>query len=70
MEIMKGAESNSFDGNSDIGVLVLQGFTGTVNSVIYLAEYLAKKGYHMNARDYQGTVQSGKTSTRSSLLIG
>jgi len=30
MEIIKGVESYSFDGNSDIGVLVLQGFTGTI----------------------------------------
>jgi hypothetical protein len=35
MEIMKGAESYSFDGNSDIGVLVLQGFTGTTYTIAF-----------------------------------
>jgi len=33
MEIMKGAESYSFDGNSDIGVFVLQGFTRTTKTL-------------------------------------
>lgn len=33
MEIMKGAESYSFDGNSNIGVLALQGFTGTTKTL-------------------------------------
>jgi len=35
MEIMKSAESYSFDGNSDIGVLVLQGFTGTTYTIAF-----------------------------------
>lgn len=45
MEILKGAESYSHVGSIKVGVLVLQGFTGTTSSVIYLAKFLAEKGY-------------------------
>ncbi|MEA3313629.1 MAG: esterase, partial [Caldisericota bacterium] len=43
MELLKGAEPFSFKSDSDVGVLILQGFTGTTGSVIYPAKYLADK---------------------------
>ena len=42
--VMKGAEEY-FHKGSDIGVLVIHGFTGTPQSVRYLAEQIAKQGY-------------------------
>jgi hypothetical protein len=36
-------------GSKDVGVIVSQGFTGTVGSIIYLAKYLASQGYHVEA---------------------
>ena len=47
MELMKGSEPFSFEKDSDVGVLVLQGFTGTTSSVIYLGECLAKAGFNV-----------------------
>lgn len=43
MEVWKGAESFSHRTKSNVGVLVIQGFTGTTSSVIYLAKYLKEK---------------------------
>ncbi|WP_010631596.1 alpha/beta hydrolase [Sporolactobacillus vineae] len=43
-QIMKGAEPNNYSG-SDVGVLVVHGFTGTPQSVRPMAEALASKGY-------------------------
>ncbi len=43
MELLKGAEPFSFKSDSDVGVLVLQDFTGTTSSVIYLGKCLANK---------------------------
>lgn len=47
MEIMKGWEPFSFTSNSLVGVLVLQGFTGSTSSVYPLGEYLAKSGFNV-----------------------
>ncbi len=47
MEIWKGAESFSYRGKGKVGVLVFQGITGTTNSVIYLAKFLAEKGFNV-----------------------
>lgn len=47
MELMKGAEPFSFEKDSDVGILVLQGFTGTTSSVTYLGECLAKAGFNV-----------------------
>lgn len=44
---MKGAEPFSVKKKSDIGVLVLQGYTGTTSSVMPLAKFLAAKGYNI-----------------------
>ena len=54
MELMKGAEPFSFENESDIGVLVLQGFTGTTSSVIYLGECLAKAGFNVEGPRLSG----------------
>jgi esterase/lipase len=44
-EVWEEAKPFSAVNNSDVGVLVLQGFTGTVGSIIYLAKYLADRGF-------------------------
>ncbi len=41
--ILAGAEPFYFEG-SEIGVLVLHGFTGTTQSMFFLGQYLAEKG--------------------------
>ena len=47
MEIMKGYEPFSYEGKSDIGVLVSQGFTGSTSSVSYWGKKLAEAGFHI-----------------------
>lgn len=47
MEIMKGAEPYSFNGNKDTGLLLIHGFTGTTSSLKPIADYFSKKGYHI-----------------------
>ncbi len=47
MEIWKGAEPFSHRGERKTGVLVLQGFSATTSSVIYLAKFLADKGFNV-----------------------
>jgi carboxylesterase len=47
MEYMKGSEPFSFSSNSDKGILVIHGFTGTTSSLISLAEAFAKAGYNV-----------------------
>ncbi len=47
MVLMKGAEPFSFEGSSDIGILVIQGFTGTTSSVHYWGKYLANCGFNV-----------------------
>jgi carboxylesterase len=47
MEIWKDAESFSHRENSNVGILISQGFTGTTSSVIYLAKFFAGKGYNV-----------------------
>jgi carboxylesterase len=42
--VLPGAESFFFKGN-DIGILISHGFVGTPQSVRYLGEYLASKGF-------------------------
>ncbi len=54
MKLMKGSESFSFKNSSDVGVLVLQGFTGTTSSVIYLGECLAKAGFNVEGPRLSG----------------
>ncbi len=54
MEIMKGAESFSHEGRLNAGVVVLQGFTGTTGSVIYLARFLADNGLHIECPRLSG----------------
>ncbi len=54
MELMKGGEPFSFKNDSDIGVLVLQGFTGTTSSVIYLGKCLAKAGFNVEGPRLSG----------------
>jgi carboxylesterase len=41
-------------GSIDVGVIVSQGFTGTVGSIIYLAKYLGSQGYHVEAPRLSG----------------
>ncbi|MGB9832734.1 MAG: alpha/beta hydrolase [Caldisericum sp.] len=53
-EIWEEGKPFSSVGNKDVGVLVLQGFTGTVGSIIYLAKYLANIGYHVEAPRLSG----------------
>ncbi|BAL81435.1 alpha/beta hydrolase [Caldisericum exile] len=53
-EIWEEGKPFSSIGNKDIGVLVLQGFTGTVGSIIYLAKFLAVQGYHVEAPRLSG----------------
>lgn len=52
--IVEAGKSFSSIGKGDVGVLVLQGFTGTVGSVIYLAKYLANLGYDIEAPRLSG----------------
>jgi carboxylesterase len=47
MELMKGGEPFSFSADSKVGVVVIQGFTGTTSSVYYLGKCLADKGYNV-----------------------
>lgn len=47
MEIMKGAEPYSFNGNKDIGLLLIHGFTGTTSSLKVIADYFSKYSYHI-----------------------
>ncbi len=54
MELMKGAGPFSFTGDSPIGVLVIQGFTGTTSSVYYLGKCLAEKGYNVEGPRLSG----------------
>jgi carboxylesterase len=49
MDILKGCESYSAWNKSKIGVLVLQGFTGSVSSVLPLAKHFASKGYNIES---------------------
>ena len=48
-KIIKGAEPFFIDKKSDTGVLLLHGFTSTPQEVKGLGDYLAKKGYTINA---------------------
>ena len=52
--VWKEAKPFSSVNNSDVGVLVLQGFTGTVGSIIYLAKYLADRGFDVEAPRLSG----------------
>ncbi len=47
MKIMKGGEPFSFSSDSDVGILMLQGFTGTTSSVIYPGKCLYKAGFNV-----------------------
>ena len=44
-----GAEAYSHNGNGDVGVLVLHGFTGNPGSMRGLAEACATAGFHVMA---------------------
>lgn len=54
IDFKEAGRSFSSIGKGDIGVLVLQGFTGTVGSVIYLAKYLSNLGYDVEAPRLSG----------------
>jgi carboxylesterase len=47
VDIMKGWEAFSYEGKSDIGVLVSQGFTGSTASVAWWGKKLAEAGYQV-----------------------
>lgn len=47
MEYLKGSEPFSFNGTTDYGVLLVQGFTSTPDSFRYLGERFRKAGYHV-----------------------
>lgn len=53
-EIWEEGKPFSSIGSKDIGVLVLQGFTGTVGSIIYHAKFFANEGYHVEAPRLSG----------------
>lgn len=54
MDIEEAGKSFSSVSDSEVGVLVIQGFTGTVYSVIYLAKFLANLGYNVEAPRLSG----------------
>ncbi len=54
MDIKEAGKSFSSVSDSEVGVLVLQGFTGTVYSVIYLAKFVANLGYNVEAPRLSG----------------
>ncbi len=54
MKLMKGGEPFSFENDSNVGVLVLQGFTGTTSSVIYEGKCLAKAGFNIEGPRLSG----------------
>jgi len=54
VDLQEAGKSFSSIGNGEVGVLVLQGFTGTVGSIIYLAKYLANCGYDVEAPRLSG----------------
>ncbi len=54
MELMKGAEPFSFRNESDVGVLVIQGFTGTTSSVFYWGKCLADYGFNVEGPRLSG----------------
>lgn len=47
MEKINGSEPFFFNKNSDIGVLIIHGFTSTTSSVYPLGKYLAKAGFNI-----------------------
>lgn len=47
MKIIKGGEPFSFVSDSDVGILMLQGFTGTTSSVIYAGQCLYEAGFNV-----------------------
>ena len=49
-----GAEAYSHNGNGDVGVLVLHGFTGTPGSMRPLAEVCAAAGFHVELPQLAG----------------
>jgi len=54
IDLKEAGKSFSSVGNGEVGVLVLQGFTGTVGSIIYLAKFLAKEGFDVEAPRLSG----------------
>ncbi len=54
MELMYGAEPFSFENDSDVGVLVIHGFTGTTSSVRYWGECLAKADFNVEGPRLSG----------------
>lgn len=49
MDVRTEGEPFSFKGSCEVGILVMQGFTGTVGSVRYYAQQLAQRGYSVEA---------------------
>ncbi|MCD6427602.1 MAG: alpha/beta fold hydrolase [Caldisericaceae bacterium] len=54
MKLMKGAEPFSFENDSDTGVLLIQGFTGTTSSVYYWGKCLADHGFNVEGPRLSG----------------
>lgn len=54
MEIMKGAEAFSVTNPSDIGVLLIHGFSGSPNEMSYLGEELGRAGFNVECPRLKG----------------
>lgn len=54
MEYMKGSEPYSYTSSSDIGILVIHGFTGTTSSLKYLGDAFGNAGYNVESPRLSG----------------
>ncbi len=54
MGLMKGAEPFSFESESKVGVVVIQGFTGTTSSVRYWGRCLSDAGFNVEGPRLSG----------------
>ena len=54
MNLSQYSQPYSFLGNSNIGILLIHGFTSTTSSMMYLAEKFSEKGLHIELPSLPG----------------